>query len=198
MAKISDKGITLARVYAGAMLQLAESRGEADALCEELLELGKYLDDHPEVVEFFGSPMVDGDDRAKMIEKTLRGRASDLLTDALQVINRKDRMGLLGEVINQYRLAHKKLRGHVDVFVHSAVPLDEGQRGEIRKVAKRFSDKEPELVESVDPEILGGLVLQIGDLKFDGSIAARLRRLSENLVALGTREIHSGKSLVSN
>lgn len=198
MAKTSYKTIGLAKVYANALLNLAESRNEAELLRDELLSLGKYLLETPDVADFFASPTVDADDRSRLIEKTFRGRASELLTDALQVINRKDRMGLLDEIITQYRLGFDTRRGHVDVHVCSAVPLSDPQRQEIRQAAKGQSGKEAELVESVDPDLLGGLVLQIGDTKFDGSIASRLRRLSDTLVELGAREIHKGKSLVSN
>lgn len=197
MANISNKAIALARIYANAILQLAESQKEADALREELLDLGKYLQGHPEIAEFFASPTVDADERRQFIDKALRGRVSELLADTLQVINRKDRLGLVPEIIEQFRQAHADLRGFVDVHVRSAVPLDDTQRAEIRKAAKHYAGKEPELVEAVDPDMLGGLIMQIGDVKFDGSVATRLRQMSENLAERGAKEIHSGRSLVS-
>jgi len=197
MANISNRAIALARIYANAILQLAESQKVADALRDELLDLGKYVQDHPEAGEYLGSPTVDAEERRKFIENTLRGRVSELLVDTLQVINRKDRLGLVKEIIEQYRLAHADLRGFVDVHVRSAVPLDDTQRAEIRKAAKQYAGKEPELVEAVDPDMLGGLIMQIGDVKFDGSVATRLRQVSENLAERGAKEIHSGRSLVS-
>lgn len=193
MANINNKAIALARIYANAILELAESQSAADGLRDELLELGKYLETHPEVAEFFASPTVDTSERRDFIEKSFRGRVSELLADSLQVINRKDRLGLLEVIVEQYRQAHAELRGCVDVLVRSAVTLDDTQRVEIRKAALQYSGKKPELVEMVDPDMLGGLIIQIGDLKFDDSVATRLHQMSTSLAERGAKEIHSGK-----
>lgn len=198
MAKVSNREIGPARVYAKALLSLAESRGEADALRDELLEFKKFVQAHPEIGAYLSMPTMDPEKRRVFMEKTLRGRLSDLLVDALQVMNRKDRLILFPEVVEQYRLLHEELRGVVDVHVRTAVPLDEGLRSEIRTAAKNYSGKEPALIEAVDAELLGGLVVHIGDMKFDGSVAMRLRGLSRKLAELGVREIHGGKTLATD
>lgn len=196
MAKVSNREIVLARVYANAILSAAEEKKEADSLLEELLEFKKYLQATPVIGEVIGSPTMNPELRRQFIEKTLRGRASDLLVDALQVMNRKDRLVLFQETVEQYRLAHEELRGVVDVHVRTAVPLDDARREEIRTAARNYSGKEPAMIEKVEPELLGGLVVQIGDMKFDGSLSRRLRILADRLTMVGAREIHSGKSLV--
>lgn len=196
MAKVSNREIVLARVYANAILSAAEQQKQADSLLEEMLELKKFLSATPIIGEVFASPTMNTELRRQFIERTLRGRASDLLVDALQVMNRKDRLALFQETVEQYRLAHEELRGIVDVYVRTAVPLDDARREEIRTAARNYSGKEPALIESVDPQLLGGLIAQIGDTKFDGSLSRRLRILAEKLSEVGAREIHSGKSLV--
>jgi len=198
MARVSNREIGLARVYAKAMLALAESQHQADSLRDELVEFKKFFQTRPEIGNLFSTPTMDTEARRRFIEKTLRGRASDLFTDAVQVINRKDRLALFQEIVEQYRLAHEELRGVVDVYVRTAIPLDDAMRAEIKTAAKNYAGKEPSLNETVDPEILGGLVVHIGDMKFDGSVAMKLRRLSENLAGLGAREIHSGRSIVAD
>ena len=77
MPTVSDEELAVARVYSEAMLGLAEAKGEADSLLEELLDLSAYLETNPEFEKFLTSPMVDPDKRRGTIERTFRGRASE-------------------------------------------------------------------------------------------------------------------------
>ena len=101
MPSVSDKEITVARVYSGAMLRLAEAKGEADSLLGELDEL----------VGFLSSPMIDPDLRKGSLEKLFRGKVSDLLVDSLQILNEKVRLDLIRAVAQTYRADHAELRG---------------------------------------------------------------------------------------
>lgn len=196
MANVTDKEIAVARVYSDALLQLAESKGEADDLLAELLELVRYLDRDSAFENFLSSPRIDVQAREKTIEKIFRNRVSDLLVDALQVLNRKERLALLRAVVETYRLAHEELRGRIDVHVTTAVPLSEKMRERLAEVASRHAGKHAELVETVDETILGGMVVRIGDEKFDSSVAARLKTLGVALAERASQEVHSDKSYV--
>src|SRR5690349_10093125 len=123
MANVDDRNLAAGRIYGGAMLDLAEERGEADALLGELAELVKVLDGQPQLEELLGSPLVDEDERSAALEKIFRGRSSDLLVDSLQVINRKGRLGLLRAIAEAYRLEYRDRRGLMDIRVRTAVPL---------------------------------------------------------------------------
>lgn len=194
MATVSDKEIGLARIYARALLELAEERHEADNLLRELLDLLAMLERSQPGGGFFTSPLVDSAVRAGVIEKAFRGRCSDLLVDALQVINRKERLVLFPTIVEQFRLAHEDLRGRVDVHVRTAMPLTEDLRRGLREAAKAYAGREADLVETVDESVIGGLVVHIGDRKFDTSVASGLKRLAARLTDRAAREIHTGKS----
>jgi F-type H+-transporting ATPase subunit delta len=191
MAGTSDKA-AIAAVYAAAMLGLAERRGDADALRAELDELARLARAAPALGAFFANPLIDADRRAESLERMLRGKASDLLVDALQVINRKGRIGLLSAIAAAYAARHDVLRGVIEVRVASAVPLDGGQRERLRAAVRAKTGCEPRLVESVDAELLGGLVIRLGDRKADASIATRLHTLVAALLARATQEIVRG------
>ena len=196
MAKVTDQEIAVARVYSGAMLQLAESKGEADNLLAELLELVRYLDGDSAFEDFLSSPRIDVQAREKTIEKVFRGRVSDLLVDSLQVLNRKERLALLRAIVETYRLSHEELRGRIDVHVTTAIPLSKKMRQKLAEVASRHAGRQAELVETVNEAILGGMVVRIGDEKFDSSVATRLRTLGDALAERASQEIHSGKSYI--
>ncbi|MFQ5418059.1 MAG: ATP synthase F1 subunit delta [Myxococcota bacterium] len=196
MANAVDHQSAVANVYGHAMLALADEQGHGDALLDEVLGLRRCLDADPGFEAFLSSPTVDGDTRGNAVERMFRGRVSDLLVDALQVLNRKERLGALRGVIESYRVAYESRRGRVDVFVATATPLSDAMRRRVTDAAARIAGREPQLVESVDASLIGGLVLRIGDRKMDASVATRLRRLEDALAARASQEIHHGRTYV--
>jgi F-type H+-transporting ATPase subunit delta len=197
MAKVDDRDLAVGRLYAEAMLGLAEERGQSDALLDELKELVEFLDQNPKVEHFLASQMVDEEGRARVLDDLLRGQASDLLLDSLQVINRKGRLGQLRAIAESYRVALRDLRGWVDVHVRTAVALDDAQRTRLQDVLAASTGRKPTLFERIDPSLLGGIVVEVAGKKFDASVASRLHDLSEALLTRASREIHSGTAYVA-
>jgi len=192
MPRISDKMMAVARVYAVGLLAVAEERGEAEGLAGELAGLAELASRSPAFGGFLASPLIESDQRAASIERALRGRLSDLLVDALGVINRKGRMELLPAIAQAYAEKLTKLRGRVRVKVTSAQPLTDDQRDRLRAAIAASDGLQAVFSETVDASVLGGLIVQIGDHKIDGSIATRIRSLSAALLARGSRQIRSG------
>ena len=194
MAKFGDKELTLAGVYTTAMLELAESTGQADVLLDEWRDLAHKVDQDVEFALFFSSPMIDAAAREKTIEKLFRARYSDLLVDSLQILNRKGRLAMVRSVAETYRLAHSARSGQIDVRVTTVVPLEDSLRRRLSELTATYTGKEPRLIETLDPSILGGLVVQIGDEKFDMSVATRLVRLGRAMMDRASRELHNAKT----
>lgn len=193
MAVTFDKGFAVARVYAGAILQLAESQGDVEVLFEELRNFADCVEHDADLRNFVSSPIVGVEARRKTLEKVFRGKRTDLFVDALQVMNRKGRLGLISAVAEAYRLQREALRNRTEVRVQSASPLTEELRNMLKDAAARRIGREVDLVEEVNEALIGGLVLRIGDEKLDASVATRLRRLGDSLLERASREIHSGR-----
>jgi len=198
MASAEDQQGGVAAVYAQALLALAEERGVADDVRDELTGLAELAAQDGDFKTFLASPLIEPEVRTRTFEKLLRGRASDVLVDGLQVINRKRRLDLLPEIANAYRQAHRALRGLVEVFVTTAVPLDDALRARLREAAGRFAGKTAELVESVDPALLGGIVVRVGDERIDTSLKTRLRDLSGTLLRRASQEVQNGSRYVGS
>lgn len=180
----------IARVYADAILGLAEERSAADALLGEVVELQGLLDQDASLRSILTGAQVDAKQRAGTIEKALRGRASDLLVDALQVINAKGRMELLAAILEAYRSVHDAARKVAEVQVTTAVPLADDLRASLKAAAEQYTGGAVKLVESVDASLLGGLIVRVGDVKLDTSLSRHLRRLFELVHEHGDRAIH--------
>lgn len=196
-AKVDDRDLASGRLYAEAILNLAEESGQGDTLLEELQQLVGILDSNPKVDHFFSSPLVDEGGRARVIEEMFKGRASDLLVDSLLVINRKGRLDMLRAIAEAYRLAYRDRRGLVDVHVRTAVPLTDALRARLVEAITAAIGKRPTLVERVDPALIGGLVVEVAGQKIDASVATRLHGLSQALLARASQEIHRGTAYVA-
>ena len=196
MATASDKEMAVARVYGDALLELARQQDVTDALGEELRDLRTLLDESPGLHDYLVSPTVDESARAATLEKALRGRASDLLVNALQVMNRKGRLGIMRSLVSAYELALEDFKGRVLVEVRTAVPLSDELRTQLQSAVSGYAGRQADLVERVDPEIAGGLVVRVGDQKLDMSVRTRLRLLAQKLADRASVEIHSKRSYV--
>lgn len=193
MATTDDTVIAIADSYAQALLELSEERGNSDEVLAELGELAAYLGKDAALADFLASPAVDEESRQAAMEKMFRNRMNDLLLDTLQVLNVKGRSSIIPTLYERYRSALERARGAVDVQVTTAVPLTDELRDRLGQTVARRTGLRPLLTEEVDPSLLGGLVVQIGDQKLDGSVSNRLRQLREALRDRASREIHAGK-----
>ncbi|HMB54476.1 MAG TPA: ATP synthase F1 subunit delta [Thermoanaerobaculia bacterium] len=190
--KFNDKQRAVARVYAEAMLSLAAGSGAADSLREEFDAVAGMTRANPGFADFLANPVIDADERQVSLERMFRGKLSDLAVDSIQVLNRKGRSALLPAVAAEYRRAHDRHQRRIEVQVTSAKPLTDDQRGRLAAAIEKRTGFAPTFDENVDPSLLGGLVVRIGDEKTDGSAVTRLHNLTEALSARASREIHSG------
>jgi F-type H+-transporting ATPase subunit delta len=197
MANVDEREREVGRLYAEAILHVAEEQGQAEALQEELDGLVKYLERNPAFAQFLASPLIEEGPHAEVIEKAFRGKASDLLVDSLLVVNRKGRLSAVRAIAMAYRAALRDLRGWMDVHVRTAVPLTDALRSRLTDALAASTSRKPVLIEHVDPAVVGGLIVQIEGRKIDASLASRLHHLSEALLARASREIHSGKAYVA-
>ena len=197
MASVDERHLGIARVYARAMLDIAEEQNAAESLGDELADLVALSQMDPDLEGFLSSPVLDSDSRRETFERAFRGRASDLLIDSLQVINKKGRLGLLEPMLVVYQEELRALRGEVEVKIATAVPLTEEQREDVRTRASEFTGKKAFLIEDVNADLLGGLVLQIGDQKVDMSVSKDLELLSNAYAKRLSSELLSGRQFAT-
>lgn len=193
--KFDEDELAIAQLYADALRRLAPDEAE-EGLLAELDAVVEMLDGNPEIEEVFRSPLVDAERRRETLERALRGRASDLLVDTLQVMNRKGRLGLLRALAEAYRREYESARGIVEVEVTTAVPLSDELRRRTAEAAGRMVGATARLAETVEPELLGGIVIRVGDRKIDSAVATEISKIANRLLERSSRELLSGKTYV--
>ena len=198
MASSQAEDQSLARVWCDAVFDLAASRGVEDSMLEEWRGLVELADRDKDLKEVLASPLVKDEEKRQLIEKCFRGKASDLFVDTLQVMRSKGRLGLVRFVAAAFHDTWLTTKNQVEVKVTSAVPLSAELRQSLVAAAGRFAGKEALLVEKVDPALLGGLVVRVGDDKFDDSVARELELLLAAFAARGSRELPRIQEYIHN
>jgi F-type H+-transporting ATPase subunit delta len=196
MSANQDKQSGVAVVYAEALHQLAEARGVADEVLEELRWLADQIGEKPDLARFVSSPMIDAKERAASLDKMLRGKLSDTTVDGLQVINRKGRLAILPAIALAYADRHRDVRGMVDVEVVTAKAVSDGTKDRIRQALRTYTGSEPDLTIRVDPSLIGGIVIRVGDEKADASVKHKILTVRRLLEERSAREIHKSHGLV--
>jgi F-type H+-transporting ATPase subunit delta len=196
-ADISAKRI--ATVYAEALLAAADAAGQTAQVVEEIDSLVDDVFKHDSRLEtLFSGAAVGRRVRAEAIEKAFRGRASDVFFHFLLVLNGHDRLELIGPI----RWALHELIDERDrrlrVHVYSAIPLSEDFQARIRQAVHDAFNLEPVLVQYVDPALLGGLKVRIGDRVYDATVRTRLDNLRNQLMEKGSHEIQSRRDHFSS
>jgi F-type H+-transporting ATPase subunit delta len=193
-----DEEIAVARRYAEALVDAAQREGAVDPILDELDELeADVLAPYPKFAQILASPQVARSDKDRILLAVFDGRASSLVLRFLRVLNRHDRLGLLGPIRREARILWDQRNRRIPVRVRTAVPLDEGQVQSLRDQLRDLVDGTPILHVTTDPDLIGGLVVQIGDLLYDASVKSRLAQLRHRLIEGKTHEIQSRRDQFS-
>ena len=188
----------VAKTYAEALLAVAEQRGQADEVGEELKGLVESFAADPALEAFFKTPAVNRVRKDEVIAKVFDSRATPLLTDFLRVLNRKGRLGLIRLIAVAYRGLRDIKANRTRVLVETAAPLSDKQLEDLRTTLGGILSKTAVLVTRVNPELIGGLIVHVGDKVFDTSVRTKLLNVRTQLLERGNHEIQRGRDRFSH
>jgi F-type H+-transporting ATPase subunit delta len=175
----------VARVYAESLLDAAAEGGQTDQVLEEFAALTDgVLGAAPQFAEFLLSGAARSR-KAEVIRRAFDGRASDLFRNFLLVLNAHRRLNLLRGIRAVATELHAEREGRMPVLVTSAVPLHDDQRERLRQELRAKYHKEPVLTARVEPDLLGGIVVQVGDYLYDASVRAQLENVRKQIIGRG-------------
>jgi F-type H+-transporting ATPase subunit delta len=172
-----------ARVYAEALIAIGTEQGLMPRIYDELKSLAKLYDEDREFRGFFTSPRLDPAKKYAAIEKALGDELCKPMLGLLKVMIQKGRELLLDNVADQFERFKDLAEGKVHVHVGTARPLGDDQKQRIAVKVEELMGKQPILHEHVQPELLGGTIVRVGDYVVDGTLKRKLRALRKSLVA---------------
>jgi len=168
--------------YAHALLALAEPRGELDRIEKELAEAGTFIGRHPEISRLLRNTTLSREEKEDFLEKVLPPGLSSLVVNFLKVLIKKKRFQDLPTVQEKFHRLYEQKRGLQRVRVETPIPLDESILEKLRRVLEKKVNRRVTLETTVDPEILGGFVLDFDGTQIDGSFRTGLHELKQKLL----------------
>ena len=168
------------RVYARALYDAAKDENRIDAVREELGDFVAAVGEVPELRELLRNPQVDPRARAAALDGVL-GEADELVRNFLMLLTEKGRAGGIEEIAREFERIVAQEEGILDVELTTAVPLSEDEAGEVIAQIEKASGRPVVATRRVDPDLIGGIVLQAGSLRLDASVRGRLDRLRNDL-----------------
>jgi F-type H+-transporting ATPase subunit delta len=174
---------TLARRYASAVFDLAQDANAAERIGNDLSMIARSLETDPQVRDFFVSPVVDRNEKERILVRSFQGRAHDVALHTVILLVRKRRESLLDTLVAEYRKLELRARGAEPLTVTTARELSEADLRAVVERLERIYGKKFEVNVRLDPSLVGGLRIMMGDRRIDGTVAGRLEELTRTLFA---------------
>jgi ATP synthase F1 delta subunit len=170
----------IARVYARALFEVASERDELDEVHEQLGAFADAMNENRELAVFFFSPYFSVPEKEQGLEKAVTD-ANPAVNNFLQALIERHRMPAIFRIRAEFDALWREARRLLPVHVTSAVELDKSVVDNIGERIGSEVDREVEISSEVDPEILGGIVLRVGNVILDASIKSRLEQLRKQV-----------------
>jgi F-type H+-transporting ATPase subunit delta len=176
------RGGSAARRYAEAAFALAERDDALDRWRDDLRTAAAVASD-PEVDRLIDSPRVPLEAREAALEQALGSRLSKPAFNLVRLLARRQKLELLGPIAVEYQRLLNQRRGVVTAVITSARPLSADEDRAIRDRVASMTGATVDVTTALDPALIGGLTVRIGDRLIDASVRGRLERLREQLLA---------------
>ena len=170
----------IARVYADALFRAAKEDSKLDAIREQLGEFADALSEDREMQLFLFSPYFSSQEKMEGLRKAVSGAEPEFM-NFLELLLEKHRMPVIFRIRRIFEELWAKENRRLDVTVTSAVELDPSVAEKIGREIERQTGQAVELQSRVDRDILGGLVLRVGNMVLDASLRNRLEKLRKNV-----------------
>lgn len=163
--------------YATPILELAEEKKILDAVKADMESFKTVCEESKDFSLMLKSPIISHLKKADILKKVFSGKVNDLTLQAFEIITKKKRERLLENIAEEFLHLYNIKKGLAEVSVTTSIELDAEMKKAFEKLAKEITGKEPLLKEKVNPDIVGGYILKVGDRQIDDSVSGQLKEL---------------------
>jgi F-type H+-transporting ATPase subunit delta len=175
--------VTAARRYADAAFETGRADGTLDAWERDMAKIGETMR-HPQLRRLLQHPAIPFAEKERVLRAVMGRGVAPAAVNLVLLMVRRGRPGAIEPMIARFAELLRRERGIALAQVRTALPLDDGQRAEIAARLRALTGAEIEMDETVDPDLIGGVAVRIGDRLYDASVRSRLERLRARLTAV--------------
>ncbi|MBQ8827312.1 MAG: F0F1 ATP synthase subunit delta [Oscillospiraceae bacterium] len=172
---------SVGKIYSEAIFELAAEQGCGGQVFEELTSLRKIWTENPGLAKLLSAPTISLKEKLGIIEKSFKGRVSDIIYNFLCVITEKGRASSLTEIADSYKEKWYEKENIAEVTVTTCSPLSDALRKKLVKKLEDVYKKKVVLEEKTDSSLIGGIVVNYGNTMLDGSVKNRLDSIQKQI-----------------
>lgn len=172
----------LAARYAKSLYEAAAEQNRADQVFVELRALGETFEKDSQIESFLNSPVWKADDKEKILKEATKNSGLSVETNSLlMLLAKKGRLPIFGEIVEAFQARADEAHGVTRGTVRSAIVLSPEERKRIEQTVSNYTKKQVILTYKEDPNVIGGLIAEVGSYTFDDTLKSHLRRINEEL-----------------
>lgn len=166
--------------YAKAILDIAHSKGVATEVNNDMATIASTVNGNAELMAFIGNPTLSLKVKNNAVAEIFTN-VNGVTKGLFQLLNENKRFEILGSIASEYNRLFEEMNGMETATVTTAIPMDADLEGKVMAKILTFSNKKINIKNIVDPAIIGGFILRIGDQQYNASVANRLQVLKREL-----------------
>ncbi len=172
----------ISKTYGEALFELAVEKNELDSMAEQVTLLSETFAANPELTKLLSHPKISKEEKISVVENIFKERFSDDIVGFLVIIVEKDRGSEIESILKLFQAKVREYKKIGVALVTSAVELSAGQKAKVeQKLLEQTEFEQFEMEYNVDPSLIGGMMIRIGDRVVDSSIRSKLDWMARNL-----------------
>lgn len=168
--------------YAQALLELVSDNLSKEDILKELLDITESVKGSGDLNKVMTSPVISNDEKKNVISKLFENTTNKVILNFLKLLIDKNRFSMLESITKEYKNEINRLNNLLSINVTSAIDLTEDEKSAIKDKLSNILNKNIELEWATNPDIIAGLVFEVGDNIIDNSLRHKLQDLSRNIM----------------
>ncbi|MCT4585571.1 MAG: F0F1 ATP synthase subunit delta [Peptostreptococcaceae bacterium] len=167
--------------YATALFDVAVEGNKKKELMEELNNINFLFEENKSFMEIYKSPVISNSEKKDLIKKIFEGKVSDYMYNFLSVLVDKNRVSYISGIFNEFKKLYNDSENIAEAIAITAIKLSDEKLEKLKANLCKITNKTIILENQVDKEVIGGMLIKIGEQELDGTLKKRLNEIKENL-----------------
>ncbi|HLV45844.1 MAG TPA: ATP synthase F1 subunit delta [Flavobacterium sp.] len=168
--------------YAKALFETAQAKNVSEQMASDMQTINKAMNDSDELKQFLDNPVIKGEAKKNALDEIFSSLSADSKL-LFGLLNNNSRFGLLQQIATKYIALFEESKGIARAYVTTAIPLTDDLKAKVLdKIKQLTSESQIEIINEVNPEIIGGFIIRIGDMQYNASVADKLNQLKRELI----------------